>query len=66
MAEVKSTIAGAALIGVLFAAFYQGWQQLGIEIHWAVDLLVPFGLALAVAFGISVAYYALRARMRTR
>ena len=66
MAEVKSTIAGAALIAVLFAAFYQAWQQLGIEIHWAVDLLVPFGLALAAAFGVSVAYYAVRARMRSR
>ena len=66
MAEVKSTIAGAALIAVLFVAFWQLYQQVGLEIHYAVDLLVPFVLALVVAFGVSVAYYAIRARMRTR
>jgi hypothetical protein len=66
MAEVKSTIAGAVLIGVLFAAFWWLWDAYGVALHWAVDILLPFVLALAVAFGLSVAYYAVRARMRSR
>ena len=66
MAEVKSTLAGVALISVLFVLFWQAYQGIGLEIHYAVDLLVPFVLALVVAFGVSVGYYAVRARMRTR
>jgi hypothetical protein len=66
MAEVKSTVAGAALIAVLFGLFWQLWQLAGISIHWAVDILVPFALALAAAFGVAVAYYAVRARLRSR
>ena len=66
MAEVKSTVAGAVLIAVLFGLFWQLWEQAGLEIHWAVDLLVPFALALAATFGLAVAYYAVRARMRSR
>jgi len=66
MAEVTSTVAGAALISVLFVAFWQLYQLAGLEIHYAVDLLVPFALALAAAFGVAVAFYAVRARMRAR
>lgn len=66
MAEVQSTIAGGILIAAFSVAFMQVWQSLGIDIHWAADILVPFVLALAATFGVAVAYYAVRARRRSR
>ena len=66
MAEVKSTVAGGVLIAAFFLAFMQAWRSLGIDVHWAARILVPFVLALAATFGVAVAYYAVRARMRSR
>lgn len=66
MVEWKSTLASAVLIAVLFGVFWQLWQTLGVTDSTVVNLLVPFVLALAAAFGVSVVYYAVRARMRTR
>ncbi len=66
MSETTETIAGAVLIAILFLGFWQLWETVGVDTHWAVGLIVPFILALVVAFGVAVAYYAVRARLRTR
>jgi hypothetical protein len=66
MAELKSTVAAAALIGVLTLAFWYPWRDLGVADSVVIELVVPFVAALVVAFGVSVAYYAVRARMRSR